>query len=612
MNKNAGFTVIMPTYNQCGFIRRAIESLIKQSFTDWELIIINDGSTDETEETIIDYLSHSKISYFKNDRNRGLGYALNLGLSNAASGRIAYLPSDDFYYERHLQTLYETFEKQPETVLVASGVRYNDSDSQYTYPKEEDMFAVPNHCLQLVQCAHRLTNDRWMEREEFVTDNLFAMFWYKLTGKGFFSFSGEVTCHRTNHTEQRHKIICKNRGGGVYSYRSHYGVREPIRIRVSDIEVIDEKTLYAKYRNAPPVNKKMKILLVGELSYNPERICALEEQGCELYGLWVQKPYEYTAIGPFSFGNVTDIPYQGRQTVVQKIKPDIIYALLNTIAIPLAHEVLKNKGAIPMVWHFKEGPFIGMKKSLWRMLTDLYTLSEGRIYINPEIKRWYDFFIRDNGGATMIMDGDLPPKSYFGNTFSPKISATHGGFHTVVSGRMVGVSPEEMRALAEQDIHVHNYTHHESPYNESMKKAAPSHFHLYRFCVPENWTKEYSRYDAGWLHCFRSANEGDVMRATWDDLNMPARMNTLAAAGLPMIQYDNTSHTVAVQQLMKEINAGLFYKNFSELREQLADPQRMDTLNRNILQNRSRFCFDNYVPALMDFFEQIIKKTKQR
>ena len=101
-----GFTVIMPTYNQCGYIRRAIGSLLKQTFKDWELFIINDGCMDETEAFLGDYLLHPDIRYLKNNYNRGLGYALNTGLENATCEKIAYLPSDDFFYENHLQTLH--------------------------------------------------------------------------------------------------------------------------------------------------------------------------------------------------------------------------------------------------------------------------------------------------------------------------------------------------------------------------------------------------------------------------------------------------------------------------------------------------------------------------
>lgn len=59
------FSVIMPTFNQCAFIRRAIQSLMMQTYTNWELIIVNDGCTDETEEYIADYLKDPRIIYVK-------------------------------------------------------------------------------------------------------------------------------------------------------------------------------------------------------------------------------------------------------------------------------------------------------------------------------------------------------------------------------------------------------------------------------------------------------------------------------------------------------------------------------------------------------------------
>ena len=96
-----GFSVIMPTYNQSSFIRRAVLSLQKQSYKKWELIIINDGCTDATEEYLSDLLNDTKISYIKNDKNQGLGYALNQGLNRAKYDYIAYLPSDDFLYRNH-------------------------------------------------------------------------------------------------------------------------------------------------------------------------------------------------------------------------------------------------------------------------------------------------------------------------------------------------------------------------------------------------------------------------------------------------------------------------------------------------------------------------------
>ena len=65
------FSVLMPTFNQCAFIRRAISSLLQQTYPYWELIIINDGCTDATKDFISDYLSDPRIKYIENDTNRG-------------------------------------------------------------------------------------------------------------------------------------------------------------------------------------------------------------------------------------------------------------------------------------------------------------------------------------------------------------------------------------------------------------------------------------------------------------------------------------------------------------------------------------------------------------
>ena len=79
MKQKTKISVIMPTYNQCSFIRRAISSLIHQTYDGWELVIVDDGSTDGTRQVISDLLADHRIRYFRCDENRGLGHALNRG-----------------------------------------------------------------------------------------------------------------------------------------------------------------------------------------------------------------------------------------------------------------------------------------------------------------------------------------------------------------------------------------------------------------------------------------------------------------------------------------------------------------------------------------------------
>src|SRR3954452_23441937 len=97
--------VLMPTYRQAAFIARAIRSLFDQTFLDWELLIINDGSPDETVDRIAPFLCDSRVRVIRLRHNRGLGAALNSGLDHTDSELIAYLPSDDVFHRNHLDEL---------------------------------------------------------------------------------------------------------------------------------------------------------------------------------------------------------------------------------------------------------------------------------------------------------------------------------------------------------------------------------------------------------------------------------------------------------------------------------------------------------------------------
>jgi hypothetical protein len=118
--------------------------------------------------------------------------------------------------------------------------------------------------------------------------------------------------------------------------------------------------------------------------------------------------------------------------------------------------------------------------------------------------------------------------------------------------------------------------------------------------------QSFPQYDAGWLHTFSSDNAGDLHRATWDDLNYPARLATLASAGLPMIQRDNAGAVVATQTLARDLDVGLFFSDFADLGAQLRDERRMTELRTNIRTERSLFTFDHHADDLITFFRQVI------
>lgn len=297
------------------------------------------------------------------------------------------------------------------------------------------------------------------------------------------------------------------------------------------------------------------------------------------------------------------------------MKPDIIYGLLNFGAVPLAYDVLKAFPDIPFVWHFKEGPSVCLRNGMWNRLIYLYTHATGKIFLNEAIKLWFEQFLPPNHGLSFIMDGDLPKKDYFKDDFSSKLSSQDGAVHTLIAGRMIGISNNDLSVLVRNNIHIHLYTEN---YHACKEKAmvrymqiAPKHFHIHSHVSADSWTKEFSQYDAGWLHCFKSRNNGDLLKATWDDLNIPARISTYAAAGLPVIFPDNSKHIAATQELAERLDVGIFFHDFYELSNKLKEQVRMKQLTDNMHRSREVFSFDYYVPQLIQLFRDAIRIKKQ-
>lgn len=136
-------SIIMPTYNRIRMLEKAIQSVFDQSFKNWELIIIDDASTDETEarmkeldcrEEAVRYMRIPKIE------NKGISEYLNIGLRNARGKYIARIDDDDFWcHKDKLKLQVEFMEKNPEYVVVGGGVILVDGkgDELFRYLKKE-------------------------------------------------------------------------------------------------------------------------------------------------------------------------------------------------------------------------------------------------------------------------------------------------------------------------------------------------------------------------------------------------------------------------------------------------------------------------------------------
>ena len=605
----------MPTYMQAAFIRRAIESVYAQRMTSWQLVIVDDGSPDGTRAVVERYLNDDRIHYARLDRNVGLGAALNHALALASAPLIAYLPSDDLYYADHLASLAAELERSPEAVLAFSGAKHEIRvPGAGVVSRSSSAGQLEGYPLQLVQVMHRRTDDRWTERDELVTDDLDHMFWSRLRGRGDFIGTALVSCEWVDHPGQRHKVI-REPFGGINPYRSRFGVREPLRFHSSVGGRIDEVEHYRRFRerpDTPPAPDGLKILLVGELAFNPERVLALEERGHRLYGLWTPDGHWYNAVGPLPFGHVEDLPRHDWRDAVRRVRPDVIYAMLNWQAVPFAHHVLMENPGIPFVWHLKEGPFDCIANGTWPQLLDLITRSDGQIYSSPELLDWFETAVPEisRHDRSLVLDGDLPKQDWFTMDRAQRLSEADGQVHTVIVGNPVGLDRELVARLAERGVHIHFYGDIHRGFNrnwtEEALSVAPDHLHLHPTVTQDRWVSELSRYDAGWLHLLRSGNGGDVRRADWGDLNYPARMPTLVSAGLPLVQHDNDGAVVATQSLARRLGIGLFLGEPDQLIDELLDAETMARVRANVWGQRETFTFDPHADRLIDFFRRVI------
>lgn len=123
---------MLPTYNGAKFISQAIRSVLDQSFSDWELIVVDDGSTDDTARIVQDFVAHDqRIIYVKNDQNYGIQRSLNNGLERARGEYIARLDDDDQWVDTHKLSQQVAFlDLHPDYVLVGTGAIVADEQGR--------------------------------------------------------------------------------------------------------------------------------------------------------------------------------------------------------------------------------------------------------------------------------------------------------------------------------------------------------------------------------------------------------------------------------------------------------------------------------------------------
>ncbi|NLC70787.1 MAG: glycosyltransferase [Desulfuromonadaceae bacterium] len=122
MNVDTLVSVVIPTFNRSDFILKAVDSVIRQTGIKFEIIVVDDGSNDDTEDKLSDYIEKGVLFFIK-QQNRGPAAARNLGIKRAKGNYICFLDADDTFEVNSIKDRVSVYEKYPQIGLLCSDFR---------------------------------------------------------------------------------------------------------------------------------------------------------------------------------------------------------------------------------------------------------------------------------------------------------------------------------------------------------------------------------------------------------------------------------------------------------------------------------------------------------
>ena len=384
----------------------------------------------------------------------------------------------------------------------------------------------------------------------------------------------------------------------------------------------------------------MKILLVGALAWNPERIRSLHERGHELWGLWSrslawdQGPY------PTLEGCLRQLALEDAARTIHDEKIDCVYSLFQvydrriwapaspgiehgiwTILRSLLIERGRGNFDAPVVRHW------GF--DIHDIDLDVARALDGHVFCNREKLAYWTTPRREGGcgldvtGESAVvdfLDGDRPKLEFMNDRFAERLSDADGELHTVCAGRPVGI---DCVALARRGIHLHVYC---NSFDDAYRMIAPDlsprdarreaallgrYLHVHTSLqtlrgswadvrrTKARWVEEFSRYDAGWSYI-----GSPLSWAPLDDrAAIPNRVGTYLLSGLPVIT-DRRPGSYRYEELRtRGVELELADGDYDALRAQLEEERRTRARSLAARSERKAYSFDASIDPLLGVLE---------
>ncbi|MCB9026035.1 MAG: glycosyltransferase [Bdellovibrionaceae bacterium] len=252
-------SVIIPTYNRAYCLKRAIDSVLAQSFINWELIIIDDASTDNTHDVVKAY-NDLRIKYIKLKQNKGVSHARNQGIKLSQFKWIALLDSDDVWLPQKLEKQLLLIKNQPELKFVHCNEIWIRNEKRINPHKKHQKYGgrIYFHCLPLCCVSpsaslifHELFDQEGVFNENYPVCEDYDL-WLRFFCKYEAGFVNELLL--TKYGGNKDQLSIK------YIAMDYWRVKSLVFILKNNKEYLTSEEVKA---TKTEINKKCKILLKG-------------------------------------------------------------------------------------------------------------------------------------------------------------------------------------------------------------------------------------------------------------------------------------------------------------------------------------------------------------
>jgi glycosyltransferase involved in cell wall biosynthesis len=133
MENQIKFSIIIPTYNRADLIEETLSTILKQSYTNYEIIVVDNCSTDNTEKVLQPYAADNRIRYIRNEKNYERSYSRNIGLEKSSGDFATLLDSDDFMYRDCLKDAYQFVVTNPQIKVFHNLNEVVNNNREFVY-----------------------------------------------------------------------------------------------------------------------------------------------------------------------------------------------------------------------------------------------------------------------------------------------------------------------------------------------------------------------------------------------------------------------------------------------------------------------------------------------